>query len=335
MYLPPRLAAPLVVASSALVLIGGVGCGGGGARPVPADAVAVVGDQSIPKRELDSMLEQAARSIRQRGRGAPRVGSPAYAQLRQQILGYLVQRAEYAQKADGMGVRVGEKQVAQRLRQLKQQYFRGDERRYREQLRSQGLTDLQVRGNLREQLLSEGIYRRVTAAVTVPDEAVRVSYEKHRKQYLQPASREVRELLVKTRSMAILIRRRLIRGASFARLARRYSGRSGAVTVTGRLKVQRGQTVAAFDRAAFALPTGKISGPVNTQLGFYLIQALSPVRRARAAPLGQVRDSIRSQLLQSRREAAINRWSNRTRQEFAATIVYAPGYAPPSTTTGQ
>ncbi len=327
MGLSPRFAAPFVVAVSALALLG-TGCGGGVARSVPDDAVAVVGDQGIPKREFDSLLEQAARGARQRGHGAPKIGSPEYAQLRRQILGYLVQRAEYAQKADEMGVHVGEKQVAQRLRGLKQQYFHGNERRYREQLRSQGLTDLRVRDNLRAQLLSEGIYRRVTAGVTVPDEAVRDSYEKHRRQYLQPASREVRELLVKTRRMATRIRRRLVGGASFARLARRYSTRNGAVTLTGRLKVQRGQTVAAFDRAAFALATGKISGPVKTQVGFYLIQALSPVRRARPAPLSQVRGSIRSQLLQSRRTSAINRWSARTRQEFEGKVAYATGYAP-------
>lgn len=300
---------------------------------MPDGDVAVVGDQGIPKRELDSLLEQAARGVRQRGGSAPKVGSPEYAQLRRQTLGFLVRRAEYAQKAADMGVRVEEKQVAERLRELKQQYFHGDESRYRKQLRSQGLTDLQVRDSVRAQLLSEGVYRRVTAGVTVPDEAVRASYEKHRRQYVQPASRVVRELLVKTRRVATRIRRRLGRGAGFARLARRNAARNGAVALTGRLKVQRGQTVAAFDRAAFSLPTGKISGPVETQVGFYLIQALSPVRRARAVPLSQVRGSIRSRLLQSRRTAAINRWSARTRQEFEGKVAYATGYAP-STTAG-
>ena len=66
--------------------------------------------------------------------------------------------------------------------------------------------------------------------------------------------------------------KKLEQGESFENLAKNYSkcpsGKSG-----GKLgEFGRGMMVKPFEDAAFALDVGKVSGPVQTQFGYHLIQ---------------------------------------------------------------
>ena len=68
------------------------------------------------------------------------------------------------------------------------------------------------------------------------------------------------------------IKQRVDAGEEFAALARQHSdcpsGKSGGdLGMFG-----RGQMVAAFEQAAFALPVGQVSGVVETDFGYHLIQ---------------------------------------------------------------
>jgi parvulin-like peptidyl-prolyl isomerase len=68
------------------------------------------------------------------------------------------------------------------------------------------------------------------------------------------------------------IKQRVDAGEDFAALARKHSdcpsGKSGGdLGMFG-----RGQMVAAFEQTAFALPVGQVSGVVETDFGYHLIQ---------------------------------------------------------------
>ena len=71
-----------------------------------------------------------------------------------------------------MGIDVSDKQVDARLKQIKQQYFGGNEKRYQAQLKAQGLTDEEVRADIRSQLVSEQIFKKVTKDVKVSDKDI-------------------------------------------------------------------------------------------------------------------------------------------------------------------
>lgn len=79
-------------------------------------------------------------------------------------------------------------------------------------------------------------------------------------------------ILVDTKQEADDLKSRIEKGESFADLAKQYSkcpsGRSG-----GDLGYfERGQMVPEFDQAAFSLPVGQVSEPVQTQFGWHLIE---------------------------------------------------------------
>lgn len=308
------------------------GCGSG-AKSVPGDSVAVVGSADITKDQFDLLMKQAERSFQAQSRPFPKVGTAEYVQLRDQAVQYLIQRAEYEQKAKGLGIVVTDKQVEDRLKQIKQQFFGGDEKKYKKQLKAQGLTDEQVHADQKAQLISEGIFKKVTADAKVTDAEVAKYYRAHKSLYGRPESRDVRHILVKDRHKAFELYRKLRRGGNFAALAKKFSLDPGSKAQGGKLTVSKGQTVPQFDRVAFSLKKNQISPPVQSQYGWHVIQALSGVRPAKATPFAQVKESIRQQLLQSKRNEAMTKWVNGVKQDFASQIAYQAGYAPPAALT--
>ncbi len=313
------------------VLVGLVaaGCGGGAsANGVPSNAVAVVGGEKISKDEFNGFINQSKHSYAASKRTFPKAGSAEYDALQRQLMNYLVQRAEFAQKANSLGITISDKQVSDRLAQIKKQFFGGSESRYRQQLKQQGLSEEQVHGIIQAQLVSDAIFKRVTAGVKVPDKDVQDYYNAHKVQYGVPASRDVRHILVKTKAQADKIYAQLKAGGNFAALAKRFSQDPGSKATGGKLTVSKGQTVPPFDKVAFSLKTGELSPPVKTQFGWHIIQALSAVKPAKTTPFSQVKASIQQQLLQQKRNEAMTTWVNDTKKSFK--VRYQVGYAPPA-----
>ena len=234
-----------------------------------------------------------------------------------------------------MGIKVTDQQVEDRLNQIKKQYFKSDPKAYLKQLAQQGLTDAQVRDDLRAQLISEAIFAKVAGKVKVTDKQISDYYAKNKSQYHQPESRDVRHILVKNKALADKLYKQLRanKGATFAALAKKYSQDPGSKNVGGKLTVSKGQTVPPFDLAAFTLPTKAISTPIKTQYGWHIIQPLTDVRPAKTTPLASVKESIRQQLLQTQKNAAMTAWVADQKKKYDKKTRYQVGYGPATTAT--
>lgn len=334
----------LLIAFAAALALVASGCGGGGGKKkVPANAVAVVGGVTIEKTQFDALLDQAKRSYKQQksdefpnGRPFPAAGSPEFNQLKQQAMQFLVQRAEFAQKAVDLEVEVTDKQVNDRLAQIKKQYFKDDEATYKKQLAEQGLTDAQVKADIESQLVSEGIFKAVTDKVAVTDAEIVKYYNENKEQYGQPEQRDVRHILVKEKAKADDLYTQLKGGADFAELAKKNSIDPGSKAQGGKLTISKGQTVAPFDETAFMLKTNNISRPLKTQYGYHIIQPISEIKAAKTTPLKDVKEAIRQQLLQTKKNDAMTKWVEDLKKEFESDISYQVGFSPPpaATTTG-
>jgi parvulin-like peptidyl-prolyl isomerase len=325
-----RLLIPLAFVA---LLVAACGGGGGGGGKVPAGDVAVVDGQSISRSQFDGLLEQARRSYKAQKRTFPKAGSTEYQALQTQAVQFLVQRQEFAQKAKGLGINVSDKQVADRLDQIKKQYFGSSEKRYQQQLKAQGLTDQEVREDIRSQLVSEQIFNKVTAKISVSDKEIQDYYNTHKSQYGQPETRAVRHILVKSKALAtqIYVHLRADNGSDFAQYAKKYSQDPGSKAKGGDLgTISKGQTVPPFDQAAFTLPTKSISTPIKTQFGYHIIQPLSAVHPAQTTPLKTVKESIRAQLLQQKKNTVMTKWVDDTKKSYCGDhkLRYAPGFTP-------
>jgi foldase protein PrsA len=330
MTYPVRKLIPLLaVCTLALVA---TACGGddGAKSPqdVPADAIALVGEQSVPKSEFTALIERAEKGYKAQKRDFPKVGSPEYQDLKSRAIQYLVQRYQYRVEADALGIEVTDEQITKRIDEIKKQSFGGSDEKFTAELEKLGLTEDEAREEIRDRLIQEKIYDEITGDVKVTDEQVTTYYEGNKNQFTQP--RQVRHILVKKKALADKLRAQLEKGASFAALARKHSTDEGSAKQGGKLTVTKGQTVPEFDKLAFELDEGQISQPVKTQVGWHIIEALEPVK---VTPLEDAKATIRRQLLDEKKKTAMESWVAETKRKYSGEVVYAVGYKP--TTTSQ
>jgi peptidyl-prolyl cis-trans isomerase C len=178
-----------------------------------------------------------------------------------------------------------------------------DAREFHADLAANGLDEPALRKALRRELVFDAVLQRIGARrPSISELDTRLYYELNRERFRVPETRTARQILVtinpdypeNTREAA---QARIGKCASvlaerpgrFAELARRHSECPSALE-GGRLgEISRGQLFPGLDAALFRLMEGKISGVVETEIGFHLLlcEKIHPVRLVpfvRAAP---------------------------------------------------
>jgi parvulin-like peptidyl-prolyl isomerase len=323
----------LMLAAAALAVLTVVAAGCGDTDEVPQDAVAVVDGTPISKSTLDELLARTKKTYATQKRQFPKAGTQEYQSLQTQAVAFLVQRQEYAREAEKLGVKITDAQIQKKVDDVRKQYFGGDQKKFEAGLKAQSYTLEALRDDARAQLASEGIYKDITSDVKVSDGEAQQYYDDNIGRYKVAESREVRHILVKTKDEADQLHDELVSGgANFATLAKEKSLDPGSKDQGGKLTVSKGQTVEAFDKAAFSLDTNEISDPVKTQYGYHIIQPLTDVKPGRVTPFTQVRSQIKSQLLQQKKSDAVSKWVSDVEKEYKGKVTYAAGFEPPDTT---
>jgi parvulin-like peptidyl-prolyl isomerase len=376
-----KIAAPGAFSMRRLFLIGlcapvallVAACGGGGSREVPSNAVAVVGDKAIEKSDWDALMAQTRRNFQATKREFPKPGTVDLANLKANATQFLIQSSEYRQEADKLGIKVSDKEVDQRLEEVKEQYYGNPpgqkkatkeqmEKRYRQALKQQGFTDEEVHKGIELQLIREKVFEKVTDDVKVSDDEVKAYYDKNKKQYetpAQPESRDARHILIGCTTKAKCAKAKKTADRlygelkahpnRFARLAKKYTTDTSSKASGGKLApgvVVKGRLAPEFENVVFSIKAHVISKPVHTQFGWHIIEALGPVKPgtpAKPTPLSQVKEAIRQQLLSQKKQKEMDKWLEGIKKSYCKEIAYQQGYAPPpgqdpckakSTTTG-
>ena len=307
------------------------GCGGGGGTAkLGSGDVAVVGGQQISKDQFQTLMGRAQKSYAAQKRKFPKPGTREYENLKGQGVDFLVQRAELVDEAKQMGIDISDKQVDERIDKLIKQFYGGSEKKYEDTIAAQGLTKEAARGEIKAQLVSEELYKKVTGDVKVSDKDIRNYYNANKSIYVQRESRDVRHILVTKKALADRLYAQLRSGGDFAKLAKKYSKDPGSAQNGGRLTITRGQTVKEFDKTAFSLKKNQLSPPVHTQDGYHIIQALSDIRPAKTTPFDKVESSIRQQLEQQQKQDKMTKWVDETKKKYCKDdrIKYQVGYQP-------
>jgi parvulin-like peptidyl-prolyl isomerase len=328
---PFTLARALMLALAAILAVLALGaCGGDDETSVPADAIAVVGDTEIPKDQFDELMARAEKSYENNKREFPKVGTPEYQDLKGRAVAFLVQRYRFQQAAEERDVTVSDEDVDKRIEQIKKENFEGKDEEFVKALAREGLNEEDAREEIKAQILQEKLFEEVTKEVGVSDADIEQYYEKNKAQFTQPASRDVRHILVKSEKKADELYAELQDGANFAKLAKENSTDTGSAKFGGKIPVQQGSTVPEFDKAAFSLDTNEFSKPIKTQFGWHIIMPISEVKPEQTQDLDDLRDSIRSQLEDERKNKSVEAFVKELEKQFP--VVYAAGYEPPKTT---
>jgi peptidyl-prolyl cis-trans isomerase C len=141
-------------------------------------------------------------------------------------------------------------------------------------------------------------------APEVKDEEVAAWAAAHASALIQPERVSLRQVLVGTLNEARDVKRRLGKDPrTFDSLARAMS-KGPEAAVGGYMGwFERGQLPPELEAAAFALPEGGTSEPIQSPLGYHVLRVESR-QPARAIPLEEARERIRDRLARDKRAAA-------------------------------
>ena len=161
-------------------------------------------------------------------------------------------------------------------------------------------------------------YKELGKESKVTEDDVRKYYDAHKSEYEEVAARHIlirvqgspmpvrpgqkelpeAEALAKAQEL----RKKIVDGADFAKLAETESDDTGSAANGGSLGTFRhGQMVPSFDQAAFALKVGEISEPVKSQYGYHIIK----VESHQSKPFEQTRGEIEQRLQPEQTQKAL------------------------------
>jgi peptidyl-prolyl cis-trans isomerase SurA len=217
----------------------------------------------------------------------------------------MIERRLQLQEAKVRSVDVGDQEVKQALKQLRQQGEKLDEK------------DPASMKSVRDQLtLLKIVDREVRSGVMVADPEMKRYYQEHRDRFALPEEYTLSQIFFRARASDDLPDRRekardtmaqLKQGESFEDLALRYSddptGSRG-----GRLGlVRQGELLPAIERGVTNLVPGGISEVIESPIGFHIVR-LDDKKPKAFRPYEEVRQEIQALVFQQKSEDMFQAW---------------------------
>jgi peptidyl-prolyl cis-trans isomerase SurA len=255
------------------------------------DAVAaMVNDEAVLVSDVEEQMMFVLRQMQQSGNPMP--DSSELDTLRRQVLDQMIDEKLRQAEAKRQGIVVTDAdvnhQVDVEIASARERL--GGEAGFQKQLKSEGLTEAQLREkyrtDLRKQMSADRLKQKQFPKRTVPqaeaeayfkahgDKFPRVAPEVHLQVIQMPPSPES-TVVAATLARLQAIRKRITGGEKFAKVAAEVSEDPNSKQSGGDLGFfSRGHMIPEFETATFALANNEMSQPVRTSFGWHLIQAL-------------------------------------------------------------
>lgn len=240
----------------------------------------MVNGQPIPLTEYESQAAVAqGYYLQQPGIDAEsEAGKVALAQLRHQVLDWMIDQVLIEQAATRQGIAIPYDQVEAEIEEMRGE----DEARFNQWLGANGLTLEEFRRRLRAEMMGAALSERVAGSIPTSVEQVRV-----------------RHILLSTEDEVNNVLAQIQAGTDFATLAKTTSLDQSNAQQGGDLGFfPRGLMAPEFEEAAFSLAPGETSGVVKTQFGYHIIQVIEKDPNREVPP----------EILPALRQQAFQRW---------------------------
>ena len=308
----------------------------------PAEPVANVEPESkkvVVFEGGEVTLGEVQEFAEQSGLGELSPGSPQFEEAVQQIMPTLVEFEIAKAYAEENGITVSESEVNQEIETIRDQIVEqaraqgmnvGREKAFQQALEQAGLTEEELREQIREQLPVQKVQVRVAGDAEASQEEVEKFYEENKKlQFTTPEQRCARHILFNKdqREKAEEVKGQLQNGADFAKLAKEFSQDPAGAENGGDLGcLGKGETVPSFEEAVFNARQGEIVGPVESEFGYHLIE-VTDIKERSTQPLSEVETQIREQLSTDEQAQKFSAWVQEQKEQ--RDVKYLPGYKPP------
>jgi len=305
--------------------------------PCPAAAVVVDGIAAVVNGEVITLLElqKAGRpAVEERLRTAP---AAEQERLRHEVLATVLEQLILvriqSQRARQTGIQVTPAEIDAAIENIRQDNRMSEELLARV-LREQGMTWDEYRRDIEDQIrLSKLVQREIRSKVTATDEEIAAWFKEHRQEWYRPEKIRIRHLLIplpteasadeieaaRARANALLEQSKS--GTDFAALVRAETPGAAADADSVSGEMARGELFPALEAAAFSLPVGGVSEPVQSPAGFHLVQVAEKTP-AYEPKLEDVRSNIERKISERKTRERYDAWVKQIRSEAIIEIRY-------------
>ncbi len=155
--------------------------------------------------------------------------------------------------------------------------------------------------HMQKTLLKQYALNKLLTSVTVTDEEARAYFDAHSALFKKPETARASHILVSSKEEAEKILGEIKAGADFKEAAAKYSSCPSKNAGGDLGEFTRGRMVPEFDAAVFNMAPGEITGPVQTQFGYHLIQ-LDSLTKDDAPDFSEVLGKAKEQCLLAKRQ---------------------------------
>ncbi len=285
--------------------------------------VAVVNEDVVTEGDVQARV--AALKERADAEGAETRG--AETAMRRAVLQRLIEERLMLQEARRLGLAASSEEVAERLSRIREQLKTDDA--FASMLQEEGLTEERLKQELRDQILIQrAIEQEVRAKLVVSPAEIDGALSDHGVDQTTGEEAQVRHLLIRVtperpvdeaRGLATHLYERLQRGALFEELARTYSDDPHAHEGGLLGWVRSGQLLPELDAAISHAAVHEISPPIQTRLGFHLIQ-VEERRHIGADDAAASRRQVEDQVYQDKFRERMAQWLQRLQEKAYISI---------------
>lgn len=250
------------------------------AEPVEDYTVAVVNGSAIKYAEYKQELDSTYRQFHETGQ---LVDGTMYEQLKGEILESLINLRLLYQHSQTKGIQANDSEVESYYQARVAKYPSKSD--YRKSIKEAGLTDSDIKMRIRRTLGAQKFVEAYIAPkVTVSEAEVQAYYEANPNEFEHNVLVHAAHILIKVSPLAedetkrkakeklLEIRAKVLAGADFAEMAKKYSEGPSKANGGDLGYFGYAQMAPTFETAAFSLRPGEISQVVSTQFGYHLIK---------------------------------------------------------------
>jgi peptidyl-prolyl cis-trans isomerase C len=280
-------------------------------KPVPAqlpDILARVNGEDVKKADFERMIKTME------GRAGQAVPPDRRDEIYRGALDQLVVYTLLKQEARTRDVKIPDTAIDAKMQELKGQF--PTQAAFEQALKERNMTVDSLKSDARADLSVNKVMEAAVANIPGPTDAeARDFYDKNPDKFKQDEQVRASHILVrvepnadaKTKARAKaeieLVLKDLKAGGDFAKLAQQHS-QDGSAAQGGDLGYfPHGQMVPEFDKAAFSLPVGQISGVITTQFGYHVLK-VTDKKPARTVPFEEAQAKIKEFLEQQKKQQA-------------------------------
>jgi peptidyl-prolyl cis-trans isomerase C len=275
--------------------------------------VATVNGVEVSRAQFERLLQSNIAQYRANGQ---ELTDQNIASLAPVVLESLINQEVLFQESRRRGIEVSESEIQSQIATMREEY--GSEEALSQALAAQGVTGAELAESVEQSIaVQKLLQRQLGDRLQVDDREIRQFYEQNPESFRRPEQVRVRHILISTEDLSSeeekaaarerigAIRGRALAGEDFAELASAYSEGPSRQEGGDLGYFPRGEMVEPFERAAFSVPVGDISGIIETRFGYHVLKVLD--RRDEAiVPLSEeVEDRVRTYLLQQKSQQLV------------------------------